>query len=192
LSNVLNPALQQAARWRELRYRRRRRATGLEKILWWQRHTAAQVAFRRDIRAARRQAWRNFCTSLEQDFTKAACKVKFLCRKRQQNHTFSHPDGPVVAAEAMRTHLATVYDDELLVDTTPDQPECSTLPISLQDCPFDSSSNIDVSILELPNRKAPGSDHIKAEMLKPIASLLSEVISLLLQICWQWQWVSKL
>jgi hypothetical protein len=43
-------------------------------------------------------------------------------------------------------------------------------------------------IKKLPNRKAPGPDHIKAEMLKAVAELLAPVLSLLFLVCFQWSY----
>lgn len=48
---------------------------------------------------------------------------------------------------------------------------------------------IEFLIQQLPSRKAPGSDHIKAEMLKPIRTLLAPILSHLFTICWQWSFV---
>ena len=42
---------------------------------------------------------------------------------------------------------------------------------------------------ELPTRKAPGSDHIRSEMLKPIVTPLSAILSSFLHLCWNWTYL---
>ncbi|KAG0820068.1 hypothetical protein G6F16_012588 [Rhizopus arrhizus] len=44
----------------------------------------------------------------------------------------------------------------------------------------------------LPTRKAPGADHIKAEMLKPISTDLSHLLSWFFSLCCQWSYVPSL
>ncbi|KAG1434843.1 hypothetical protein G6F56_014172 [Rhizopus delemar] len=45
---------------------------------------------------------------------------------------------------------------------------------------------------QLPTRKAPGTDHIKAEMLKPISTELSHLLSWFFSLCSQWSYVPSL
>ncbi|KAG1489021.1 hypothetical protein G6F54_011737 [Rhizopus delemar] len=45
---------------------------------------------------------------------------------------------------------------------------------------------------QLPTRKAPGADHIKAEMLKPISTDLSHLLSWFFSLCCQWSYVPSL
>jgi hypothetical protein len=41
-------------------------------------------------------------------------------------------------------------------------------------------------IKALANRKAPGTDHIRAEMLKPIKRRVSKILYILFSLCWHW------
>ncbi|KAG1437113.1 hypothetical protein G6F56_013261 [Rhizopus delemar] len=45
---------------------------------------------------------------------------------------------------------------------------------------------------QLPTRKAPGTDHIKAEMFKPISTELSHLLSWFFSLCCQWSYVPSL
>ncbi|CAO3703465.1 unnamed protein product [Rhizopus stolonifer] len=48
---------------------------------------------------------------------------------------------------------------------------------------------IQTYIGQLPTRKAPGTDHIKAEMLKPISTEISHLLSWFFSLCCQWSYV---
>lgn len=183
-----SPSLAASAAYRDNCYRQWRRAQGLSKVDWWQRHRDAHIAFRRDIKAARRQAYRAFCEALARDFGRATSKIKTIRRRRQQNHTFVHPDGALAAANTMAQHLATVCNGSILPEERPQPPPACALPHDTQTCPFDVTT-VSEAICRLPNRKAPGSDHLRAEMLKPIVVPLSHILSSLFQICWQWSYV---
>ena len=181
------PNVQQAADQREQCYRKWRRARGLNKALWWQRHQEAQAHFRTEIQAAKRRAWRNFCQSLEKDLTKTASKIKHLRRRRQKQCTFTHDDGTAAAAAAMRNHLASIYDGRLSLSGRHPSTDTPGLLAIEEVSPFTSSA-IEVTIRQLPNRKAPGADHIKAEMLKPITAPLSKILQHFFTVCWQWSY----
>ncbi|KAG1439838.1 hypothetical protein G6F56_012153 [Rhizopus delemar] len=219
-------------------YRRWRRASGIDKIFWWNKHQQANTSFRQAVATAKRLSWQAFCKSLESDFTKATAKVKQLKRRHQSSASFSHPDGPSKAVEVMATHLASVYDGSLLPSTRPPLIPTPSLPLSLGSLgpspsglspngstlhgtsssgslpsgstPVSSASNgstpfttsfhnspfapltINIYIGQLPTRKAPGTDHIKAEMLKPISTELSHLLSWFFSLCCQWSYVPSL
>ncbi|ORY94263.1 hypothetical protein BCR43DRAFT_410413, partial [Syncephalastrum racemosum] len=44
------------------------------------------------------------------------------------------------------------------------------------------------AIAQLPSRKTPGIDHIRAEMLKPLCPLLARVLDNLFRLCWLASW----
>ena len=184
------PQLEEAAKLRDRLYRRWRRAVGLDKVEWWERHQQAHAEFRTAVKESRRQAWRNHCDAMARDPMKAASKVKQLRRRKMQSHTFTHENGPQAAAEHMCEHLSQVYSGELLPSDRPIPDMALQHPIPLDEClhesrPFQEES-IQANIQLLPNRKAPGIDQIKAEMLKPIARPLSQILHYLFTICWQW------
>jgi hypothetical protein len=185
-------ALADAAAYREKCYRRWRRADGLAKLEWWVRHQDAHLAFRRDIKAARRRAYRAFCESLERDFVSATSKIKTIRRRRQQQHSFVHPDGPSTAAQIMSQHLASVCDGHLLPSHRPNALSLPSPPHTIDTIiPF-PKIDIEEAIRRLPNRKAPGSDHLRAEMLKPIITPITPLLHYLYTICWQWSYVPPL
>ncbi|EIE88737.1 hypothetical protein RO3G_13448 [Rhizopus delemar RA 99-880] len=207
--------LQDAADYRNRCYRRWRRAFGIDKVYWWHQHQQANVSFRQAVTNAKRLSWQAFCKSLESDFTKAISKVKQLKRRHQSSASFSHPDGPSKAVEVMASHLASVFDGSLLPPTRPlppPSPSSLGLPLGLHgsspsgSSPFgtspsgppDSSNSlftpltIHTYIGQLPTRKAPGTDHIKAEMLKPISTDLSHLLSWFFSLCCQWSYVPSL
>ncbi|KAG2178935.1 hypothetical protein INT43_001782 [Umbelopsis isabellina] len=181
-------SLAAAAAYRDTCYRKWRRAIGVEKADWWTQHREAHLAFRRDIKAARRRAYQAFCNALERDFVKATSKIKVIRRRRQQQHSFVHPDEPSAAATVMSQHLASVCDGHLLSPDRPPSLPSLLLPHRTNDTPFDTD-DIQTAIKKLPNRKAPGSDHLRAEMLKPIVKPLTPLLHSLFTICWQWSYV---
>ncbi|OAD72681.1 hypothetical protein PHYBLDRAFT_145997 [Phycomyces blakesleeanus NRRL 1555(-)] len=136
------------------------------------------------VQQAKRQSWHVFCQSIERDFSKATSKIKQLKRRRQPQHTFQHDDGPAVAAATMCDHLATVYSGHILPATRPPAPTTTynSVPFASDDSPFNSSI-VEEFMQFMPNRKAPGPDHIRAEMLKPIWSHISSLLASLFTIC---------
>ncbi|KAG2178938.1 hypothetical protein INT43_001785, partial [Umbelopsis isabellina] len=161
------PALMDAAAARDYCYRRWNRAVGLDKIPWWERYLTALHAFRLGVKRARRQAYRAFCDALERNFAAATSKIKAIRRRRQTQPTYCHPDGPMVAVETMSQQLASVSDGRFLPADRPIAPELPPGPHGLDESPFTIDS-VGAAIRRLPNRKAPGADHLRAEMLKPI------------------------
>ncbi|KAG0733141.1 hypothetical protein G6F23_013634 [Rhizopus arrhizus] len=106
----------------------------------------------------------------------------------------------------MRDHLASVYSGSGLPSTRP-----PPLPSSDDHVPFDlgSSSEDDPSgsgsglssfsadsvadtMRRLPLRKAPGSDHLRTEMLIPIRKQVAAILARLFDICCQWSYTPSL
>ncbi|KAG2178934.1 hypothetical protein INT43_001781 [Umbelopsis isabellina] len=160
-----------AAAARDYCYRSWNRAVGLDKIPWWESYLTALHAFRLGVKRARRQAYRAFCDALERNFAAATSKIKAIRCLRQTQPTYCHPDGPMVAAETMSQQLAS----------------SSLLVHSLDESPFTMDS-VGAVIRRLPNRKAPGADHLRAEMLKPICKPLFRLLLPLFQLCWTWSY----
>ncbi|KAG0780410.1 hypothetical protein G6F21_012145 [Rhizopus arrhizus] len=212
--------LQDAADFRNRCYRRWRRAFGIDKVYWWHQHQQANVSFRQAVATAKRLSWQAFCKSLESDFTKAISKVKQLKHRHLTSSSYTHPDGPATAVEVMARHLASVYDGHLLPSVRPPAPPdpsslglpfgppgssplvvssgaaAQILPSTTHSTHFNSSifspATLALLIGQLPTRKAPGADHIKAEMLKPISTDLSFILSWFFTLCWQWSYVPSL
>lgn len=186
------PVLQTMAEWRDHCYKKWRNTRDLEKIKWYHAHAEAKKRFRNDVLAAKRLSWRDYCDSLERDFNKAQSQVKFLKRKRERSSKYSHPDGPLAAATTMASHLASVYDGHTL-DSPPEPIDfgLTTPVIPYESDPIHTSTLFDPGsiadcIKRLPRRKAPGVDHLRAEMLIPIAADLSQILSVFFSLCWRW------
>lgn len=186
--------LQALADKRDSCYRRWRRSEGLDKIGWWDLHQQAALEFRRAVRRAKRRSWREFCSSLLKDYTKTTSKIKGIRDRRNRSATFVHPDGPAVASQVMADHLGTVYSGYVL-------PEVRPAPVPAYDAerpfPIDSvisfdAEDIAVNILRLAKKKAPGPDHIRAEMLRPLREVLAPVLLSLFHLCAQWSFVPSL
>lgn len=185
------PALQTSAEYRNYCYKQWRQSYGVPKIRWWTEYKQAQKQFRRDVLVAKRLSWRDYCHSLEVDFNKAVSQVKYQKRKREQSGTFTHPDGSAAAATAMVNHLKQVYNGEHLNgNNTPIDFSSDTLPhtdaLPGGDTDMFSADHIEFYIKLLPQRKAPGVDHLRAEMLRPIKTQLAAILSLFFQLCWAW------
>ncbi|KAG0752863.1 hypothetical protein G6F24_013330 [Rhizopus arrhizus] len=212
--------LQDAADFRNRCYRRWRRAFGIDKVYWWHQHQQANASFRQAVANAKRLSWQAFCKSLESDFTKAISKVKQLKHRHLTSSSYTHPDGPATAVEVMARHLASVYDGHLLPSVRPPAPPdpsslglpfgppgssplvvspgaaAHALTSTTHSTHFNTSifspATLALLIGQLPTRKAPGTDHIKAEMLKPISTDLSFLLSWFFSLCWQWSYVPSL
>ncbi|KAG1534405.1 hypothetical protein G6F51_012115 [Rhizopus arrhizus] len=162
-----NAHLQELADVREHHYRKWRRAIGIDKALWWDRHQVAQARFRSALKSAKRLSWRAFCDSLARgELARAMSKVKVIRNRRRQQVGFTHPDGPAAGANAMRQHLASVYSGDGLPSRRPDPlPSVSGMvPFDLdsQDpgMPSFSADSVGSLMRRLPLRKAPGPDHL--------------------------------
>ncbi|KAK4508996.1 uncharacterized protein ATC70_007344 [Mucor velutinosus] len=188
--------IQDAATVRDHSYSQWRHAFGIVKVEKWSLYKIAHRKFRSLVQAAKRRSWKQFCGILEKDFSKATAAIKRIKRNKESSATYSHPDGPAASVTAMGSHLASVYDGSLLATATrPAAPPTfdSVLPFCV---PVDLSL-FDVDTLvshiqRLPTHKAPGPDHIKAEMLKSLVSEIAPVLSLLFTLCYQWSYTPAL
>lgn len=189
--------IEQAAKTRDSCYSKWRHTLGSEKSYWWAQHQAAHRVFRRLVSKAKRLSWKNFCASLEHDLTKATATLARTKRRRQTAATYAHPDGPKASVDTMACHLSTVYNGSLLSSASRPAPPLDfdhLLPFSVADTDADlfAPATLLYHIKCLPRRKAPGPDHLKAEMLKAISKDLSETLSLLFQLCYHWAYSPKL
>ncbi|KAG1038994.1 hypothetical protein G6F43_012604 [Rhizopus delemar] len=93
----------------------------------------------------------------------------------------------------MATHLQQVFSGSNLPATRLNPPSIPTGPhnIGLDGCPFDEVSTHLYMFKKLARRKAPGSDHIRTEMLLPIAKDLIPPLTLLFKLCWRWSSVPR-
>ena len=184
--------LQDAAEERERCYRRWRRSCGMDRLIWWDKHQQASRFFRRAVQAAKRASWKQYLALVETDFSKATSSIKNSKRRAESSATFAHVDGPAKAAEVMADHLSSIYDGSLLPEPdarplAPDVP-LDSLPHDISELSVFETDGIREAIKQLPRRKAPGPDHIKAEMIQPLGSIIAPVLVKLFNVCWQWSY----
>lgn len=164
----------------------------MDKILRWTEYKLALKSFRQLIQKAKRKSWKLFCATLEANFSKATKTISRLKKRHATSASFSHADGTTKALEVMSSHLASVYNGSSLpADRLPAVFCSDTRPFDLPDSIFDVDDLCSV-LKQLPSGKAPGPDHIKAEMLKPLGQLIGSVFKLLFQLCWQWSYTPVL
>lgn len=188
--------IEDAARQRDRLYSKWRHSLGIVKVKNWAVYKNAHQKFRSLIQAAKRRSWKKFCDALESDFSKATAAIKRVKRTKESSATFSHPDGPAASVATMGSHLASVYDGSLLPSVNRPPP-----PVDVESAlPFPVPTHLSIfevdtlvsHIKRLPTRKAPGPDHIKAEMLKSLVTEIAPVLSLLFTICYQWSYTPDL
>ncbi|KAL0137289.1 hypothetical protein V8B55DRAFT_1316505, partial [Mucor lusitanicus] len=189
--------IEDAARERDTMYSRWRWASLFAKVEAWNLYQDAHRRFRSLVQAAKRRSWKHFCSTLESDFSKATAAIKRIKRNKETSATFSHPDGPTASVTAMGNHLASVYDGSLLASASrPAAPDfhASALPHNVSTAVTDlfDADTLVALIKRLPNRKAPGPDHLKAEMLKALAPDIAPVLSLFFTLCSQWSYTPVL
>lgn len=145
-------------------------------------------ALSREIKRRKRESWKQFLAHLtDQDYPLTTSQIKAMRAKRKQTHTFSSSVGPQHAADTMATQLATTYNGSLLNPTLPPPPPRPTTHFSLNECPTPfTHSAVKAALTNLPRRKAPGPDHIKAEMLQAASAQLVPIIASFFTLCWQW------
>jgi hypothetical protein len=126
------------------------------------------------------------------EYTKSITRFCKIRKNRNLKPSFTTLEGPQHATNLMASHLNSIYAGHLLHETEPRlhiQQDCSvtsareTCPILLDD--------ILSSIKQLPSKKAPGSDHIRQEMLLPIQDRLSPLLLFLFQLCWLWSYTPE-
>ncbi|KAG1494113.1 hypothetical protein G6F53_012631 [Rhizopus delemar] len=107
--------LQEAYDYRELCYRKWRKAYGLNKLHYWLKHQEARATLRRLIAQLRRETWATFCKQMaSEEYTKAISKLSRIRKNRTLKPTFSTPEGPQHAAEIMASCLETTFSGDLL------------------------------------------------------------------------------
>jgi hypothetical protein len=188
--------IEDAARTRDGLYSKWRHSFGIVKVKNWAIYKNAHRKFRSLVQAAKRRSWKKFCAALESDFSKATSAIKRIKRNKESSATYSHPDGPAASVATMGSHLASVYDGSLLASANRPPPPVavdSELPFSVPE--YMSLFDVDTlmsHIKRLPTHKAPGPDHIKAEMLKCLVAEVAPVLSLLFTLCYQWSYTPDL
>ncbi|KAG1437812.1 hypothetical protein G6F56_012919 [Rhizopus delemar] len=174
---------------RELYRRQWKRAIGINKGLRWQEYLTAKDEFRNAMYSRRRATWKQFCETLSSGpLEETTATIKRFRRNRTTSPQFAHPEGPTVAAATMANHLKQVFSGSTLPSTRYSSPPIPDGPhVEEEDaCPFDCEDVRYALLKRLSRRKAPGCDHLRTEMLLPIADSLVPVLTLLFRLCWIW------
>jgi hypothetical protein len=191
-----NDTLQQLAQQRQHSYRQWQAiptSNPISKSLAWDNHIADRRQFQQSIKRHRALYWNQFCAKLKSSTandTKCQERVNnFIKRRRrtaQPTTIYTSPHGPQAGANDMIQHLTEVFgghDDQAMYPP----PEARGIDGPTEaEMELFTPDNIATIIHKLPARKAPGSDHITAEMLKPIVDPLSTFLSRYLYCCWKW------
>ncbi|KAG1435723.1 hypothetical protein G6F56_013859 [Rhizopus delemar] len=88
----------------------------------------------------------------------------------------------------MANHLKQVFSGSTLPSNRYSSPPIPHGPHGEEEdaCPFDTEDVRYALLKRLSRRKAPGCDHLRTEMLLPIADTLVPVLTLLFRLCWIW------
>jgi exonuclease III len=177
--------------------------------------------FKAGITKRKRETWKAFCTKLSDGpLADTTAIVKKFRNNRRVCPTFTHPEGPAVAAQTMSNHLRQVFSGDNLPPLRSSAPDPPLGPnLSMDDvryfcdrydirtelplvndtaattssgrCPFKVDHISFLIKKKLARRKAPGVDHLRAEMLLPILDDVSVLLNLLFSLCWIWCQVPK-
>ncbi|KAI8050677.1 hypothetical protein BDF21DRAFT_350955 [Thamnidium elegans] len=200
-----NEHLQEEATKREQLYKKWNRAHGINKIEYWKSHLEQSEKVRSLIKQYKNKYFRSFCNKLLTDeYSKTLQKLKTIRRSRDKTVTFQNENGPAAAAEIMVTKLNNIFkgpQDNILatLDRYPDMGPSifdginTGTNITTESTQLDENGNslpftlwhIQQAIEDLPTNKAPGIDHLKAEMFKPINEHLSKILFKFYDLCWK-------
>lgn len=188
--------IQDAAHCRDRCYRNWRHCrTAMDKITMWLEYKLALKTFRSLIQKAKRKSWKFFCASLEKNFSKATKTISRLKKRHATSASFSHVEGTTKALEVMSTHLASIYNGSFLpasiIRPALVHVDRSDSPFEVPNAMFDTDT-VEDCVKHLSYGKSPGPDHIKGEMLRPLCTIVSPVLALLFQLCWQWSYTPLL
>jgi hypothetical protein len=178
--------------------------------------------FKAELKRRRRETWKQFCAKLSDGpYTDTTATIKRLRRSRTTSPSYSHPEGPDMAAITMASHLRSVFAGDHLPSLRPTAPPLPTGPcltsndisylnaqfdleatvtstdspedtnVPDADCPFTVDLVSSLIKKRLAHRKAPGIDHLRTEMLVPIVDDLSPALVLLFYLCWIWSRVPR-
>ncbi|KAG1452232.1 hypothetical protein G6F56_007873 [Rhizopus delemar] len=180
--------------------------SGIDKIYWWHQHQQANSTFRQAVATAKpiskvKQLKRRHQSSAS--FTHPDGPSKAV--EVMATHLASVYDGSLLPST--RPALLPTPPTPLSLGSLGPSPSgmssfgstpsghnlsgSTPFNILFPNSPF-IPSTLYIYIGQLPTRKAPGTDHIKAEMLKPISTELSHLLSWFFSLCCQWSYVPSL
>lgn len=190
LKHFWTPEMISTLERKQFYYKKWRKASGLNCLTYWLKHQETGAHLQRLIRQRRRQTWRQFCDKMNQgEYVKAISRICRIRKNRNVKQSFSpEPDSSNRSAtEAMADHLKGIFDGKLLTNSSSGTSHFNSSPFDKNSCPLNASEIIEAS-KDLPRKRAPGVDHIQAEMLLPIMDILTPYLLHLFTICWQWSY----
>lgn len=170
--------LQNISEKREKVYRKWKRATGINKAKYWKEHLDLADEVRKKIRSEKNKHFRNFCNTLNStEFSKATNKIKNIKSNKGIRVAFENLDGPQDAVDKLTLNWKNTFNgnirntqiENLTLDHAPPSGGYTQVP------PFTVETIID-AINRLPKNKAPGVDHLKAEMFQPITETIAPIL----------------
>ncbi|KAG2211145.1 hypothetical protein INT45_008179 [Circinella minor] len=176
-----NDDLERAFQQREHCYRQWTRHTGFLKAEWYDKHQAAAINFKSLVRQRKYTTWREFTHKLlTDDFAHTTATIKRIRQHRTKSQPFSDPSGPAVAATTMARHLETVFASQYLPNIRAGLPPRPSGPHPIDDdCPF-TIDTIEDALKSVARKKAPGLDHLRAEIPISLTSVLRKVMEICL------------
>ncbi|KAG1314457.1 hypothetical protein G6F62_013920 [Rhizopus arrhizus] len=103
---------------REQARRKWKRTVGINKVLRWQEYEVAAHRFKSALYCRRRATWKQFCETLSSGpLSDTTATIKRIRRNRTMSPSYSHPEGPTVAATTMANHLKQVFSGSSLPST---------------------------------------------------------------------------
>ncbi|KAG0936724.1 hypothetical protein G6F29_009834 [Rhizopus arrhizus] len=182
LKDFWTPEMTSVFNRKEYYYKKWRRARDLNDLRQWVLRQEAQAKLRRLILKRRRETWRQFCDQMAQaEYFKAIAKFSRIGKNRTIKPTFS-----------TFQRLERVFAGDLLPNSTDTTTSTDAAPVVPE--LFDVAScsitidDVNEAIKSLPQKKAPGVDHLTIEMLAPLTEILTTILVYLYQLCWRWSY----
>lgn len=146
---------------------------------------------KQEVKQARTRSYFDFVDRIDQAKDGDPKTIKRILKSKgnaQQSKFFTSTEGPQEATDQMCDFFESIYDGKYITNEIEVQPRDAhpdTMPTQGDsNCTIFTHLRVRNAIRRLPNKKAPGCDHIIAEHLKPIQDVIAPVLSTLFNICW--------
>ncbi|KAG2191387.1 hypothetical protein INT47_013269 [Mucor saturninus] len=188
------PALQSLVDQRERTHRTLQKTTGLHRPHILNKYNTIKQQLKTAIQRRKNETWRDFTHTLSsQPYHLTLRAIKAMRNKRRSSPTYTSPKGPTHAANEMAQQLATTFDGSIRNHNITNK--YNALPTPLDPNTFPSPFTIDTvqaALTKLPSRKAPGPDHLKAEILQATATTILPTLCTLFSLCWYWSTIPSI
>lgn len=179
--------LQKLSEKRESLYKKWKRATGINKAQYWKEHLDMADIVRNKIKSEKNRHFRTFCTTVNScQYSEATKKIKTIRRSKGGFISFESIDGPQDAVDKLTENWKNIFSGNTRNKNIESLTKGNKTPLEgyAKPLPFSLDTILD-SIKRLPNNKAPGIDHLKAEMFKPISDIIAPILFDIFNICWK-------